>query len=241
MSARNHAISILTQARDALLRRMTEQIVEHSDELLADAAGESFLSEIEELYDRMGTKLSHLNQMISSIPPEMEPPSGGDSSGMVFEEDFTRPAFEVIPYSNPSEEVFRSDTASSTPPLLGLPAPAEPSSAKPPLAKPAFAQFMLFVESNRLEEASETLAPLLALPLTRVSRCVDWFSERFREDSQVVSRAMRIRHEIAANKNNDALSLLHECFGLQGMEAIIALQTLRDVLATADANRQAEN
>ncbi|MEX0793239.1 MAG: hypothetical protein WD045_08895 [Pirellulaceae bacterium] len=236
MSDRNHAISILTQARDALLRRMTEQIVEQSDQLLADAAGESYLSEIEELYDRMGTKLSHLNQMISSIPPEMESPTGGDSAGMVFEEDFSRPSFEVIPYSNPGEEVFRSDTASTPQPLLGLPAPTE----KAP-AKPAFAQFMLFVESNRLEEASETLAPLLALPLARVSRCVDWFSERFREDNQVVSRAMRIRHEIAANKNNDALSLLHECFGLQGMEAIIALQTLRDVLATADANRQAEN
>lgn len=138
MSDRNHAISILTQARDALLRRMTEQIVENSDQLLADAAGESFLSEIEELYDRMGTKLSHLNQMISSIPPEMEPHSGGDSLGMVFEEDFSRPAFEGIPYTNPGEEVFRSDTASSSSQLLGLPAPTEPAPAKP-----AFAQFML--------------------------------------------------------------------------------------------------
>lgn len=236
MSDRNHAISILTKAREALLRRMTEEILEHSDDLLADASGESYLSEIEELYDRMGTKLAHLNQMISSIPPEIEQPPGSDAEGMVFEQDFSRPAFEVIPFTSADDESFRGDPPAESPPVLGLPAPIEGESSRPP-----FARFMMFVEHDRLDEASETLAPLLALPTSRVTQCVRWFAERFREDNTLVSRALRIRHELAANRGNDALVLLHECFGLQGMEAIIAMQTLRDVLATTDPNRQAEN
>src|SRR4029077_3252564 len=68
MNDRAHASDILRKARAILAERLTERINEQSDELLDDARGDSYMNEIESLYDELGMKLSHVSQMLSNLP-----------------------------------------------------------------------------------------------------------------------------------------------------------------------------
>src|SRR5689334_17980060 len=72
MSERERAIEVLRQARDLLARRLSEKILESEEELLDDARGDSYLSQIETIFDQFGTKLTHLNQLINNLPTEAE-------------------------------------------------------------------------------------------------------------------------------------------------------------------------
>lgn len=70
---RDKAIKILTQARDTLTDQLNERVLESADEILKDAEGETFLSEIEELFDKVGLKLQHVNGMLGQLPKIIEP------------------------------------------------------------------------------------------------------------------------------------------------------------------------
>ena len=77
MNDRDKAIKILTQARDRLTEQLNERVLESADEIISDAEGETFLSEIEELFDKVGIKLQHVNLMLGQLPKiaEPEPPT----------------------------------------------------------------------------------------------------------------------------------------------------------------------
>ena len=68
MNQRNQAIETLKQARDSLAEQLTERILECREEILDDAAGDSFMGEIEQIYEKFGNRLSHLSSLISSLP-----------------------------------------------------------------------------------------------------------------------------------------------------------------------------
>ena len=68
MNKRNQAIETLKAARDSLAEQLTERILECREEILDDAAGDSFMGEIEQIYEKFGNRLGHLNSLISSLP-----------------------------------------------------------------------------------------------------------------------------------------------------------------------------
>jgi hypothetical protein len=68
MTHRTEAILILGEARDALLERLAERVVECREGILEDAQGESFMSEIEAVYDEIGGRLVKVSEMLGSIP-----------------------------------------------------------------------------------------------------------------------------------------------------------------------------
>src|SRR5262245_50616960 len=70
MNDRARASDILRKARAILAERLTERINEQTEELLDDARGDSYMNEIESLYDELGMKLSHVSQMLSNLPAE---------------------------------------------------------------------------------------------------------------------------------------------------------------------------
>ncbi|PQO27979.1 hypothetical protein C5Y96_16510 [Blastopirellula marina] len=225
MSDRNEALAVLKQARDKLLVRMTEAILEQAEEIVADAEGESFLSEIETLYDQMGNKLAHLNQMIANLPAEPVSPETSDLFAREDQADEIPPArlphFPLATQS-PMElapHVERDD-------LIGLPAPG----VSLPKA-PAFARFVSHIEQGETDQAGDIIAQILGLSPYSGMKCAETFSARYQSDTAVVVKAMRIRQELTQNRFNDALMLMHECFGLQGMEAMIALQKMREIIA----------
>ena len=68
MSERIQALEVLRKARDLLAQRLTERILDAEEGLLDDARGDSYLGDIETIYDQFGTKLMHLNQLINNLP-----------------------------------------------------------------------------------------------------------------------------------------------------------------------------
>ncbi len=68
MNDRNKALQILGKAREALLDRLAERVVEGRDGILEDAYGESYMGEIEAVYEEIGGRLVKVSEMIGTIP-----------------------------------------------------------------------------------------------------------------------------------------------------------------------------
>ena len=73
MNDRNRALKLLREAKETLATRLTEKVLDQQEEILADARGDSYMNEIESLYEQVGIKLSHVNSMLSNLP--VEPPA----------------------------------------------------------------------------------------------------------------------------------------------------------------------
>ncbi len=230
MSERNEALAVLKQARDALLARMTDAILEQAEEIVADAEGESFLSEIESLYDQMGNKLAHLNQMIANLPAEPEPQ---DEPVSFDREDVAeqKPPARLPHFPIESQAAIEMPSRGDRDDLIGLPAPG----TSLPKA-PAFARFVSHIEQGETDQAGDVIAQIFGLSPFSGIKCAETFAARYESDTGVVVKAMRIRQELTHNRFNDALMLMHECFGLQGIEAMIALQKMREIIAAPSSS-----
>jgi hypothetical protein len=68
MNDNAQAKEILTQARDHLVERIVNRIVEAREEILDDAMGESYMGEIEVIYEQLGGRLNHVNAMLANMP-----------------------------------------------------------------------------------------------------------------------------------------------------------------------------
>ncbi|MCC9609753.1 hypothetical protein LOC68_11365 [Blastopirellula sp. JC732] len=215
MNPPHDAITILKQARDELIARLRRRIVENEEEILSDARGESFLSDIETIYDQIASRLVHVNQMISSLPPDV--PSFETDEAYAIDEPVVAAAeatysFEATPITHQNE---------SSPQLLSLPAPETPAN---------FQHFMQSIQAGDVSQAGRILAELLQVEPQRGEQCASVFLQRYLEDAEIVTKAMQIRKELMLSNFNNAIMLLYECFGLQGMESIAAMQALRAML-----------
>ena len=137
MNDRNRALQILKEAKETLANRLTEKVLEQEEEILADAGGESYMNEIESLYEQIGLKLSHVNSMLSNLPVE-PPPLQVESASVQHSED---DAFTVATDPSPSADAVVADTtlALAGPVFLhtpALPAPKVAGGMKPAALKP---------------------------------------------------------------------------------------------------------
>ena len=95
---------------------------------------------------------------------------------------------------------------------------------------------MKYALANDVDQAGRVLAGLLEVSAERGRECAQRFRDQLRERPQFLHKAMTLRQELASGSINGALILLWECFGLQGMESIAALQTLKARMAVNSAN-----
>lgn len=232
MNDRARAIAILKQARDTLAERLTESVLEASEEIIEDAQGSSFMGEIEAVYEQMGSRLTHVSQMISNLPPirDESPEENNPVQSPSDQVDSLESA--VIQELNDSS----ADGASDQPPAVisqyvGLETPAIPGVVAPvavPQPSPgsfqAFAKLML---SGDVEGAGDILAELFGIDTHRSAQCAQVFAQRMKEDPEFLPKAQRLRHELLADRHNGVIMLLYECFGLTGLESIGVLQSLR--------------
>ena len=72
MNDRSLAIHDIAKRSRSLSERLTQRIVEAREEIEADAEGGSYLSEIETIYDQLGSRLAHVNGMLANLPPAAE-------------------------------------------------------------------------------------------------------------------------------------------------------------------------
>jgi len=224
MSDRARALEILRQARDLLAHRLTERILESEEGLLDDARGDSYLGDIESIFDSFGARLTHLNQLINNLPLETEapPPVHTGYPG----DDLADP---LSAETAMADELITTHPAAITGPLivspLALPAPRIEDHSE--VIAPSFQLFAAQVRADDLLDAARTLAVLLDVSESRGLQCTRVFHRRWEEDEAFILKAMQLRGEIISSSYNSALMLLAECFGLVGIEAIGVLQTLR--------------
>jgi hypothetical protein len=223
MNDRARAIALLQQARDILAERLTERLLESRDAILEDALGLSYSSEIDAVQEQIGQRLNHVNVLLNNLPPieEVEPQPDdlepAQSAVLGYE-----PSAQVPSVPVPAAAEFDAATEFSVaPPVIYVSAEAEA------MAGPSLQDFVHTAMTNDVEAAGRTLAKLLDVSPERGRECAQRFRDQLREQPQFLQKAMNLRHELAAGSPNGALLLLWECFGLQGVESLAALQTLK--------------
>lgn len=225
MNDRNRAISLLQQARDILAERLTERLLESREAILEDALGLSFASEIDAVQEQIGLKLNHVNCMLSNLPSIEEPPPATEDAA-------PQSATNVLGYdpqatddAQPAtDEVATTEVVAPPSTVFYVSAEAQATVGT------GFQDFVRSVMAGDVETAGKALAELLEISPDRGRECAARFREQLREQPQTLQKAMSLRQEIAAGSVNSALLLLWECFGLQGLESLSALQTLKNRL-----------
>lgn len=215
MNDRARALAILKQAREILLQRLTERVLDSEESLLDDARGESYMGEIDALYDQIGTPLAHLNQILSNLPAD---------DFQDFQETHSAPAAahsyaEIVPPAWPD--------------VPALPAPRSGGvsidTADEPLvsAPVSFQTFAAQIQAGDIVGAGATLAYLFDISAPRAVRCAEHFLLQLHEDPNFLATAVQLRRELASGSSHSALMLLYECFGLTGTESIGVYQALK--------------
>lgn len=227
MNDRNRAISLLQQAREILAERLTERVLESREAILEDALGLSFSSEIDAIQEQIGQRLNHVNILLSNLPSIEEPPPPDDaapqSATQVLEYDPNS-----LPESTDSPSEPEASLADSVPPTSVIYVSTEAQAT----VGPSFQEFVRSVMTGDVEAAGGALADWLQISPERGRECAQRFREQLREQPQTLQKAMSLRQEVAAGSVNSALLLLWECFGLQGVESLAALQTLKSRLTS---------
>ncbi len=212
MSDRYQALSILRQARDVLVRRLTEAVLESGEEILDDAEGLTFTSHLETLQEQLGSRLNNVNSMITNL-------QAAEDDRVA---DFAPEPSMQVTVEGPHGTLIQAstDVSSGYDPLLEL------AEEDLPDGPSTFDLFLRQAHDRELDGASRTLGELFNdEALGR--RCSRVFIDQLRTAQDGVSKVHRLRQELQSGSNNGVLALLFECFGLQGMEAIYVLQSLR--------------
>jgi hypothetical protein len=242
MTERTDAILILRQARDVLIARLTERVLESKEEILDDAQGGLFQGGIDEIYEQIVTRLSHVNSMLNLLPPE-EPTGSFDTHPISSGDAHAGMAAATVMDTNDVAVHARSATPALPAPHAGqataagtdiVPVEITPLDG-PPTEAASFRSFGTQIFTGDLDAAGESLAELFHIDPIRGRRCAEAFADQLARSPDVMTKAMSLRKEIATANFNSSLMLLYECFGLQGLEAIGVLQTLMSRLGS-DAN-----
>jgi hypothetical protein len=228
MNERSLAISILQRARDALSERLSQRIVESQHEIEEDAAGGSYLSEIETIYDQIGARLAHLNAMLTNLPPE-DPQPATDSAG-----DAT--ASEIVYADLAAGRALRIDVESAPPLPLGLPAP---SPSEKPAGEPLvemFANIVIHTQSGNSASAARAISELFDIKPSQAERGAQAFARQMDDFPELAMRIERLGSALAETNDYAAATLLADCFEFQAIDALALVRALKSRLPHRNAN-----
>jgi hypothetical protein len=231
MNDRGRAIAILREAREILAQRLQERLLETSEEILADARGESYMNDIDGLYEQIGMRLSHVSQMLSNLPVETEQPFSADVQANHSSDDL----FTVATDPRHNADAIVTDTMPAIAGPVYVATPALPAPRTEALEPPiSFQTFAAQIEANDLLSAGQTLADLFELDEPRAIACTVTFAEHLRTEPGFLRKVTHLRHELHDGRKHAALLLLLECFGMTGAEAIAVLHSIRRRLKIED-------
>jgi hypothetical protein len=228
MNDRARAAEILREARAILAERLMDKIVEQREELLDDARGDSYMNEIESLYEQVGMKLSHVSQMLSNLPAEEQPQPQTFTAAAQHGSTNT---FTVATEPAPNADAMTQDTM---PALMGpvfvatpgLPAPKASETVKNRATHSALQAFAAQIQAGDLLAAGRTLATLFDVEEPRAIACASTFAQRVRSEAAFYRKVMELRSELHNATTQRALVLLLDCFGLSRGESAEILRNL---------------
>lgn len=213
MDQRAAAIAILKRARQTLIDRLAERVVDSHLEIIDDAEGGSFHSELETLYEQVGCRLSNVNALLAGLQ------SGDEASPLA---DSDADLLSLADFPAETEDVLPELCEAPTVYVVGQ--PLEPL----PLAGAAnMDRFLAEIQADQLPQAAETLAVLFELSTARAEHCAQAFQQRWLESSEVLAKVARLREELRTELSPAALGLLCECFGLHETESAGVAKSLQ--------------
>jgi hypothetical protein len=228
MTERTRALKILQKAQALLAERLTQQILDDADEILSDASGDSYMNEIETIYEQIGVKLAHVTAMLSNLPAERPAPHTETVAAHHTPEN----TFTVATEASPSADAVVEQT---TPALAGplfvatpaLPAPKRSEQVKDRPTNAALQAFAAQIQAGDLLAAGRTLAALFELDEQRAVACAATFSQRVRHEAAFFRKVMELRSELFSSNPQRALVLLLDCFHLTRGESAQILRNLQ--------------
>jgi len=226
MNERAKAIEVLREARTILGERLTEKVVEQAEEILADARGDSYMNEIDSVYEQVGLKLAHVSQMLSNLPPPEAEPHTATAAAEHSPDDM----FTVDTQATPSCDPVVEYTIPALPGPLNVAVPALPApkiAASDRAANSALQAFAAQIQAGDLLAAGRTLAALFEIEEMRAIACAATFAQRVRGEAAFFHKVMELRGEIYSANPQRALVLLLDCFGLVRGEAAEVLRNLQ--------------
>lgn len=213
MNDRARAFAILKQAREILLTRLTERVLDSEESILEDARGESYMGEIDSLYDQIGTPLVHLTQILSNLPVEEDVQVHDTHTVHATAHSYA----EIVPPAWPDVPALPAPRSSAVAEAIG----------EELMSPISFQTFAAQIQAEDLVGAGESLAFLFDLSPQRAMRCAEHFLQQMREDPDFFVKAMQLRRELASGSHNGAIMLLFQCFGLSGVESVGVYQVLK--------------
>jgi hypothetical protein len=227
MSARTRATEILKEARQILADLLTEKVLEQGEDLLADARGDSYMNEIESLYEQVGVKLAHVSQMLSNLPADEPVTQTHTASAQHTRADTFTVATEPAPN-------FDGLVHDATPAIVGplyvampaLPAPKSSEPVKNRATTSALQAFAAQIQAGDLLAAGRTLSVLFDVEEPRAVACAATFAQRVRHEAAFFRKVMELRSELHSSDTQRALLLLLDCFGLSRGESAEILRNM---------------
>jgi hypothetical protein len=236
MNDRARASDVLRKARAILAERLTERINEQFEDILDDARGDSYMNEIESLYDELGVKLSHVSQMLSNMPAEEpphqaqnQPPAQTAAAQHSPENTFTvatEPAPNFDGVTQCTFPAIAGPTYIAMPELPALPAPKFIEPPKHRATNSALQAFAAQIQAGDLLAAGRTLAALFDVEESRAIACAATFAQRVRSEAAFFRKVMELRQELHSSNSQRALLLLLDCFGLSRGESAEIVRNL---------------
>lgn len=216
MNEREQAIQILKRTREVLAQRLTERILEAEEEILTEAEGMSYLSEIETIYDQLGIRLAHVNQMLAHLPAPA--PESSKSPAEAHHSEF--------PDGLRAENSFAFAEA-LIPATPALPAPGGSRAAVAAAHGATLFGFAAHARRGDVFAAAASLESLFGLETRRSLVCARVFTDHCRRDPSYVENAALLHNCLHADALSRAFGLLCDVLGLSGSEALSALMWWR--------------
>ncbi|MEX2175857.1 MAG: hypothetical protein WD872_15945 [Pirellulaceae bacterium] len=233
MHDRQRALRVLQESREVLAQRLTERVLDEADEILADARGDSYMNEIESLYEQLGMKLSHVGQMISHLPAEgAEPATTTAAAEHASQETFT---LATEGYSTADGAIADGASDDRLPAIAGpmyvaafaLPPPGGAGSTRAKATQLSLQAFAAQIQAGDLRSAGRTIGALFELEAPRAIACAAAFAQRARTEAGFFRRMLGLGSELQSGDSERASALLVECFGLSPADSTEVLQTLQ--------------
>ncbi len=224
MNDRSLAIHILQDAHDRLSERLTQRIIEAREEIEADADGGSYLSEIETIYDQLGSRLAHVSAMLSNLPPVQTQA----------EADATVTEIIYADLASASSTDFELETEPQ-PAVLALPAPPrrDDASQEDGLAA-AFRQIVTLVEVNDLCTAARLICECFDLRPSHAGRLAEAFARQSDRFPDLSRRLIELVGTLDETSEHAAAALVGECFESHPSEALLLVRALKHRTGDSD-------